>query len=173
MPVTPLVGMGLGFALARFIPATPSQENPLDGPQPLIADKAKLEAIVGRELPEVIFSARPWGHRVIVVRETPQQFSQGGLHIPNQAQRLPNRGWIVSVGHLVGEFRPDYVGFCPFARELLPGTKVVFGAAAGYALKVTDEEDAFGESPYVQMTDNEVWFDLGGPPKESIVGERT
>ena len=110
---------------------------------------------------------------MFVVFEDPRKETDSGIHIPERAQRRPNRGWIVAVGHLVGEYRPDYVGFCPFARELLPGTKVVFGAGAGYHFSVSDKDDTEMELPYAMMTDNEIWCDVGGPPKESIVGERT
>ena len=139
----------------------------MDSGIPLISDKAKLEKIIGRELPEAVFDLKPWGHRIIVVREDPVKITEGGIHIPDAAVRPVAAGWVLSVGHCVGLERMGSVGFCPFEREYLLGTKVVFAAHAGVNIKLTDQDDDFN-SQWLLMTDNDIFFHEGQPPAESI-----
>ncbi len=136
--------------------------------RPLIADRKKLSELMGEELPKEPFDIQPWGHRIIVVREKPAKLSPGGqVIIPDTALKPLSTGWVLSVGQWVGTGRAGAVGACPFPREYLPGTKVVFGLHAGQNLKLTDMDDEFN-SRWVCMLDNDVWFHTGSPPSEPI-----
>lgn len=142
-------------------------------PLPVMANKTKLEAIVGRPLPEELFHFTPWGRRLVVVRENPVEMHKGIIYIPKQAQERPAVGWVASCGQDVG---PSYaslgptVGTSPFDARQLLGVKVLFGAYAGDALLIGDtgDNDLF-QSEFVMLTDADLWGHLWPLPEEPPV----
>jgi chaperonin GroES len=129
---------------------------------PMIANQAKLEAIVGRKLPDDLFKFAPWGHRLIVVREEPVR-KVGQIHVPEVAVEKLAEGWVLSVGHLVNQ---DMAA--PLSKERLLGCKVVFGKYAGDNIGVTTKDplvDQEQEDLFSILRDTDIWGTVGEPPK--------
>lgn len=102
--------------------------------------KSLFESLIGRRLPDALFSIVPWGHRLVVLREPPIE-QIGRIAIPDAHQRPQNRGYVVSIGDRVGLSRPGEHG-CPYPdpRHLI-AQRVFFNNYAGTFLALPDEED--------------------------------
>lgn len=127
-------------------------------PEPLRAPREMIERLAGRTLPDEVFKLRPWGRRILVVRqEGPEEI--GGIWLPDQAKEPLSVGWVVAVGPLVGTPHPEYGGWIGDPVDLL-GRKVLFGKYAGQALLVGDRRETNYESLYTVLSDVDVWGDL-------------
>jgi co-chaperonin GroES (HSP10) len=134
---------------------------------PVIANKSRLEAYIGRLLPGDLFKFAPWGNRCIVVREVPVR-KVGSIHVPEVAVEKLAEGWVLSVG-------PDVGGpgsLCPYPGERLVGCKVVFGKYAGDNIGVTTKDplvDQEEEGLYTLIRDGDIWGTVGDPPTDSVL----
>lgn len=135
----------------------PTQEGGVVLPAelPMVADKAALEAHIGRELPVALFDFAPWGTRLVVAHVSPER-KVGSIWIPSTAQTKVAQGWVVSVGPRVGKGRADYTGWCPYHRSRLLGVRCVFGQYAGQTLKVSVQDDDY-DSGWSILSENEIW----------------
>jgi co-chaperonin GroES (HSP10) len=140
------------------------------GHLPLIANQKKFESLVGRKLPAEIFSFAPWGHRLVVLRETPHE-TMGSLYIPKIAQEQLAEGWVLSVGGWVGKDHASFLGVCPYPRERLIGCKVIFGKYQGDNINVdTNDPDKQKQvEGFVILLDNDIWGTVGEPPQELVL----
>lgn len=131
---------------------------------PVIANKSRLEAHIGRLLPEDLFKFAPWGTRIIVVREVPIR-KIGEIHVPEMAVEKLAEGWVLSAGPGVG-------AECPYSAERLVGCKVVFGKYMGDDLGVTTKDplvDQEDQGLFTIMRISDVWGTVGDPPEESVL----
>jgi co-chaperonin GroES (HSP10) len=132
-----------------------------------VANKPKLENIIGRPLAADLFEFQPWGRRLVVVREVaPDKI--GLIHLPDQVKQPPAVGWVASVGPEVGAWDRGTlpVGGCPLNAKTLLGCKVVFGNYAGEVIKTGDPKETLFESEYVLLNDGAIWGTIGDPPAE-------
>jgi chaperonin GroES len=77
----------------------------------------------------------PVGDRIVVTRDTKENMSAGGIHLPETAQDKPLSGTVIAIGAggltEMGNPKP-----MPFTI----GQKVVFGKYAGVELKLDGQE---------------------------------
>ena len=146
---------------------TPPEWTTTQPAQPLVADQAKLQALLGRELPDALFTFRPWGHRVVITRDEPLR-KIGGIHVPETALTPPARGTVVSVGPLVGTGHASFTGYCPYLPQRLLGAKVLFGAYAGQSLRIDPRDDDYLTYTVI-LTENEIWGLVGDLPEGSLL----
>ena len=134
--------------------------------KPLVANRAKLEALVGTELSADAFTFQPWGERLVVVREAPVGRTAGGIIIPRTAQEYPTVGWILSIGD-----RVDELNMPVRPRESLLGCKVLFGHYAGQVLTVGDADDFQDpfNSRYTVLDVGSLWGLVGAVPATPVV----
>jgi hypothetical protein len=130
----------------------------------LVADPAALEAAVGRALPADLYTFRPWGRRLLVVREEAPDAIKG-IWIPDNIKEPPAVGWVAACGPLVGTPPPGmeahFGGWMRDPVDLLC-KKVVFGKYAGQALLLGDRRETSFESDYVVLDDLDVWGEVTG-----------
>lgn len=133
--------------------------------RPLVADKAKLEDIVGTKLSADAFTFQPWGERLVVVREAPVGRTAGGIIIPRTAQEYPTVGWILSIGD-----RVDELNMPVRPRAALLGCKVLFGHYAGQVLTVGDADDFQDpfNSRYTVLDVGSLWGLIGQVPAKPV-----
>ena len=170
-------------------------EHPLDmyGVFPLIANQAKLEAHIGFDLHPEVFDIRPFGNRMVVVREQVRAFSATchncgkrnltvtqeracaycgasglvGLEIPQQARDLPAIGWVVSAGQEATLPQPPRS--IPLDTLTLLGCKVLFATYGGYALSIGESGETLYEGRYILIESTSVYGMIGALPKESLL----
>jgi co-chaperonin GroES (HSP10) len=141
-----------------------SDNIPDDYTWPLIATKDFMDKVTGRNLPAKVFSFRPWGRRMLVVREESPD-KMGSVWIPETAKEPLATGWVLSVGPMVGT-RPqgghpdENFGGWMGPRGHLIGMKVIFGMYAGQAFKVGDVRETSYETDYVVLNDLDIWGDV-------------
>jgi len=132
-----------------------------------VANQAKLEALLGRKLPDELFQFQPWGYRVVVTRDEPLR-KIGGIHLPDSSLVPPARGTVVSVGHQVGRNFNAATNICPLPASQLLGATVLFGNYAGQSLKIDPRDDDY-LTYNVILTEGEIWGLVGELPKESLL----
>ena len=175
--------------------ASDALATPMDVPYvfPLVANQAKLEAHIGMPLHPEVFDVRPFGNRLVVVREAVKAFSatcqscgkrnltvapsrlcaycgaQGlvALEIPQQARDIPASGWVVSAGQEATLPQPPRS--IPLDTATLLGCKVLFATYGGYTLHVGDVGETLYEGRYVLIESTAVYALVGGLPKELLL----
>ncbi len=78
---------------------------------------------------------RPLGDRLIVQRLEKEQFSAGGIVIPDTAKEKPSEGLIVAVGPGKHLDNGDLRGL-----DVKAGDKVLFGKYAGSEIRINDKD---------------------------------
>ena len=78
---------------------------------------------------------RPLGDRLIVQRLEKEQYSAGGIVIPDTAKEKPSEGLIVAVGPGKRMDNGDLRGL-----DVKAGDKVLFGKYAGSEIKLNDKD---------------------------------
>jgi len=79
---------------------------------------------------------RPLGDRIIVRREAQEDKTRGGLFLPENAKKKPQRGTVISVGP--GRMNDEGVRT---ALQVKPGDTVLFTAWAGDEFKDKKNKD--------------------------------
>ena len=160
---------------------------------PLVSNQAKLEAHIGFQLHPEVFDIRPFGNRMVVVREQVRAFSATchkcgkrnltvtqertcaycgspglvGLEIPQQARDLPAIGWVVSAGQEVTMPQPPRT--IPLDTLSLLGCKVIFATYGGYTLGIGEPGETMYEGRYLLIESTSVYGVIGGLPKEPVL----
>lgn len=95
----------------------------------------------------------PVGPTLYVLRVPPDEFSKGGIEIPNTARQLNHRGWVLNVSpDISAAFDPTV----PVENPLdLVGRQMAWGQYAGRSLAETAIEDRWA-GEYVQLAWNEM-----------------
>lgn len=168
---------------------------PIDagGVFPLVANQAKLESIVGFPLHPEVFDVRPFGNRLVVVREEVKAFSATchscgkrnltvtsarvciycgrpglvSLEIPQQARDIPSCGWIISAGQEATLPQPPRS--LPLDTLTLLGCKVLFATYGGYTLGIGDVGETLYEGRYLLIESTSIYGLVGGLPKEPVL----
>ena len=147
-------------------PYTPN--DPADEGGCWFADRAAIEAACGHPIPDEVWSFVPWGRRVVVVRERPEQLYRGKIIIPATAQVDLTQGWVVSAGHMVGtDPMPGAPGASPIPPRLLVGRKVLFGKFAGTNFNAEADSsmgDGHERAGYVILRDEDLYGELLAEP---------
>jgi co-chaperonin GroES (HSP10) len=146
----------------------------------VIAEPELMEGLCGKQLHPDIYDIKPFGNRMVLVREKPKSFSatcqacgkrnltsdqdgkcaycgQSGLialEIPTQARDLPSIGWVVSVGpevHLA-----NFPRTVPLSQDQLVGCKVLFAPYGGHTLNVGDVGETLYEGSYLLIEATQV-----------------
>jgi chaperonin GroES len=79
--------------------------------------------------------ARPLHDRIVVRRDTPEEYSKGGIYLPGKAREAQRAGEVLAVGPgVIGAHGALIVPACKV------GDKVVFGAYAGTEIEVDGEK---------------------------------
>lgn len=160
---------------------------------PLVANQAKLEAHCGLALHPDAFTVRPFGNRLVVVREEVKAYS-GTCHecrrrnltvtserkcaycgaaglvmleLPQQARDLPQAGWIISAGQEASLPQPPRS--IPLDTLTMLGCKVLFATYGGYTLGIGEPGETLYEGRYVIIESTSVFALLGGLPKEPLL----
>jgi co-chaperonin GroES (HSP10) len=99
-------------------------------------ERSDAETLTGyASLPPELFETLPLGRRIYVIREKTRD-KEGSIILPEQSQEARSVGWVVAAGPDIG--LPSTMpagGRWPWAPHTILGTKVVFGAWKGQALK--------------------------------------
>ena len=94
----------------------------------------------------------------VVVRQDPEEVTEGGIIVPDSAQRSSSVGWVLMAGADVG---------CPVADPKLltvpvtdpldlVGQKVLWGSYMGSNIKTTPYQEEY-EGKYLMMTEWDLW----------------
>jgi len=79
--------------------------------------------------------ARPLADRIIVRRDTPEEMTEGGILLPQSAQKPMAQGEVLMVGPGAYNAKGTLI-----PMSLKPGDKVIFGTYAGVEIKVDGED---------------------------------
>lgn len=168
----------------------PHSEHPWEGWRIVTADPAKLEAICKQPLHPEIFDVKPFGNRLVMVREAPKAFSgtcqscgrrnltadPGGkcaycgkpglvsLELPQQARDLPSVGWVVSAGPEAAV--PNWPRSLPLQQEQLVGCKLLFAPYGGHTLTVGEVGETMYSGRYLLIEATQVLGMVGTQPEE-------
>lgn len=139
-------------------------------PRPCFGNRAVLEAACGHPIPDDVWAFVPWGRRLVVVRESPEQLYRGKIIIPPTAQVELTQGWVVSAGPLVGTAtQPGAAGPSHFGPADLVERKVLFGKYAGTnfsAEPVSGEAGVDASAGYVILRDEDLYGELLAEPTQ-------
>ena len=146
--------------------------------------RAETEARCGFSIPDEIWQFTPWGNRLLVRREPPEE-RFGRIIIPDSSRRQISAGTIVKVGSGVGELNglpgqalipsrfirtgwvgtegsdPDIVVDAP-CPDLLIGLVVTFGHWTGEAIRPASQHSAVGDTydtEFVLIQAVDIWGD--------------
>lgn len=98
---------------------------------------------------------QPKGTNIMVVRVEPTQRTKGGIIIPQDAQEMQSLGFILSVGHRVGQYLGPILGSDDPTEYL--GAFVVFGRHAGGQLMASLRDDPF-RGRFVYLQEGDIWL---------------
>jgi co-chaperonin GroES (HSP10) len=155
-----------------------------------MADLTKLEALVGCPIHPDVATVKPFGNRLVVMREEVKAFSATchhcgkrnltvspsrscaycskpglvSLEIPTQARDLPSVGWVVAVGPEATQ--PNFPRSIPISGVDLLGCKVLFAAYGGYTLNIGEPGETLYEGRYLIIESPQVFALVGEPPTE-------
>ena len=158
-----------------------------------MADPTKLEAVCGFPIHPEVFTVKPFGNRLVVVREEVKAFSATchacgkrnltvspsrecaycgkpglvSLEIPSQARDLPSVGWVVSVGPEA--CLPNPPRTIPMDGLDLLGCRVLFATYGGNTLGIGEPGETLYEGRYLLIEATQVFGLVGEPPKERPV----
>lgn len=107
-----------------------------------------------------VYSFWPWGHRVVVRREDPEDQTAGGIVVPDTAKdkRLAV-GWVISVGQdICIEDLGRYASVCPMTSPLeLVGCRVLFNRYTGHDLMFDSYSRRHWTGEYLVLPIGDVW----------------
>lgn len=160
---------------------------------PLVANKEKLEKYIGMPVHPEALEVRPFGNRLVIVREEVKAFSAtchtcgkrnltvsasrkcaycgaGGLvslEIPQTARDIPACGWIMAAGQEASLPQPPRS--IPLDTASMLGCKVLFATYGGYTLNVGDVGETLYEGKYLLIESTSVYALVGGLPPEVLL----
>jgi hypothetical protein len=110
----------------------------------------KLPAAMFNMIPESVWRAPVWGHKLLVIHAPPVQ-KQGLLHVPEIKQSTTNYGWVVVPGPDVcnaeGRQAPTGSAVCPYGDPLLlVGEFVLFQLHAVRELTFNISQGGYGRA---------------------------
>lgn len=109
-----------------------------------------LEKLANIDFPDDVVNHQPLGDKLIVVLEEVPEQTKGGIVRP-EVTRIAERGgsgWIIAVGHLVGQGPPASCGYLSWATGATDpttylGLKVMFTKYTPVTIRAFDRDDDF------------------------------
>ncbi len=118
-------------------------------------DRAELEKLIGKEIPDDVWKFLPLGRRLVVLRDPPEH-KVGLIYIPDNATEPLSTGVVISAGPWVGREGTGLGNFdaIMYVAEEAVGHRFLFGKYAGTPLHQTSyESEEFSEYILMQEMD--------------------
>ncbi len=116
----------------------------------------KRRAPTGLKIHSAVWNFRPWGRRCLVRLLDPQEMTEGGIYIPETANRICAAGWIMTAGPQFGSREGESRHPAPLDPWEAAGRKVLFGDYVGHELKFQSIDESFDRNLYLIMNDDDI-----------------